>query len=183
MRFLHFMLMAILLSSNSHADELLSFDKTKLRERVVLECEQANPQQIEACVTRAGVGVLAKMEISGYNDVMVEPLCLSKSGGRMLAYLSCFDTQLSIKKKSPLAQYSTLILRTDQFRASWVSICKNKHGLDVSSCVKSKTASFYQAWTAYINLEKNPEKTDLFESCIAKQRDEDWDKFVTCFHR
>lgn len=154
-----------------------------VKNRVLLECKTAGSDNFEPCVTKAGQGLLALSELRSYQDAYVEPLCLQKSSGKMLAYLACFDSQLAIKKNSPLAQYSTLILRTDQFRASWVSLCKNKHGLDVSSCVKSKTADFYQVWNAYMNLSKAPGKIPRFEQCMSSQNDADWEMFVACYHR
>lgn len=158
-----------------------SIDLLKVKELVILECKKQ--AAIVECLEDSGEGILAREKLKAYADTSIEPLCLQASSGLMINHLNCLKLQLDIKESSSLAQYSNLILRVNEFRASWVSLCRNTNGHLVSDCVKSKTSDFYQMWNIYINLGKDKSKASHFEHCMSSQKDLDWSVFLGCYYR
>lgn len=164
------------------AAELVPDDLSQLRSRVVSECRERSAVSFSTCVSDAGLGVIATNELLKYNDTSLNSLCAQTASGRLLSYLECMRAQLQIKQLSPFAQYSSLILRTDQFRPAWVSSCRTENGLDVSDCVKKKTADFYRFWEIYTGLPKQHARLhSKFESCMSVQRNVEWAEFLSCY--
>jgi hypothetical protein len=153
-------------------------DYTAVKESVISHCQQEPNDNLKMSCLVLSANYLNVFEKAYENkERSLLTICanltlsLKSNSTRLFHLVRCVAEQYNLEENHPHPKYSRLMLRKDELRANWVSMCPDKN--NISKCLKGHELALSSFWQFYISSQSKSPGDEVFrkmDRCL-NQRD------------